>query len=74
VHVEVQASNPFTGLIGLQRPASDKWVQADADGHFSARVPAQGLPIPGTRYDVQLRATHGAQSAEESLTLYQRQG
>jgi hypothetical protein len=74
VHVEVQASNPFTGLIGLQRPASDEWVQADADGRFSARLPAQGLPIPGTRYDVQLRATHGSQSAEESLTLYQRQG
>ena len=74
VHVEVQAGNPFTGLIGLQQPASDKWVQADADGHFTARLPAQGLPIPGTRYDVQLRATHGSQSAEESLTLYQRRG
>ena len=72
--VKSQAGNPFTGLIGLQQPASDKWVQADADGHFTARLPAQGLPIPGTRYDVQLRATHGSQSAEESLTLYQRQG
>ena len=74
VHVEVQAGNPITGMIGLQQPASDKWVQADADGHFTARLPAKGLPIPGTRYDVQLRATHGSRSAEESLTLYQRQG
>jgi hypothetical protein len=74
VHVEVQAANPFTGMMGLQQPGSDKWVQADADGKFTARLPAQGLPIPGTRYDVQLRATHGSRSAEESLTLYQRQG
>lgn len=73
VYVQVQARNPFTGLFGLTPPPADQWVRADANGRFVARMPAQGLPVPGTRYDVSLRATDGTQTAEESLTLYQRQ-
>lgn len=74
VHVQVQPANPLTSLIGFQPPASQQWVRADANGHFAASLRTQGLPIPGTRYDVTLRASSGTQTAEESLTLYQRQG
>jgi hypothetical protein len=37
-------------------------------------VNPRGLPIPGTKYEVRLTATSGGQSAEEHLTLIQRQG
>jgi hypothetical protein len=49
-------------------------VQADRNGNFSVNVTPRGLPIPGTRYDVRLTATSGSQTAEERLTLIQRQG
>ena len=47
---------------------------ADADGRFSVLVRPRGLPIPGTRYEVRLTATSGDQTAQERITLVQRQG
>ena len=63
------------GLLGVTQPVADQVVQADRNGYFGAAVaPRGGLPIPGTRYDVRVTATSGSQTAEERLTLVQRQG
>jgi len=53
---------------------ADQSVQADRNGHFVVTINPRGLPIPGTRYDVRLTATSGNQTAEERMTLIQRQG
>jgi hypothetical protein len=72
IHVESVAS--VAGVLGVSQPIADQTVQADRNGNFGVTVTPRGLPIPGTRYDVRLTATSGSQTAEERLTLYQRQG
>lgn len=74
VRVQVDSVANVAGLLGVTQPVADQTVQADRDGRFSVRVTPRGLPIPGTRYDVHLTATSGSQTAEERLTLVQRQG
>jgi hypothetical protein len=74
VRVQVDSVTSLAGIIGFTQPVADQSVQADDRGRFSVRVAPRGLPIPGTRYEVELTATRGTQTAEETLTLYQRQG
>jgi hypothetical protein len=72
IHVESVAS--VAGVLGVSQPVADQTVQADRNGNFGVTITPRGLPIPGTRYDVRLTATSGNQTAEERLTLFQRQG
>lgn len=74
VRVQVDSVTSLAGIIGFTQPVADQSVQADDRGNFSVLVAPRGLPIPGTRYEVELTATRGTQTAEETLTLYQRQG
>jgi hypothetical protein len=74
VRVQVEAVANLAGLLGVRQPVADQTVQADRNGHFAVLVSPRGLPVPGTRYDVRLTATNGNQTAEERLTLIQRQG
>jgi hypothetical protein len=70
----VESVASVAGVLGVSQPVADQTVQADRNGNFAVTITPRGLPIPGTRYDVRLTATSGNQSAEERLTLYQRQG
>jgi hypothetical protein len=74
VRVQVESVANMAGLIGVSQPVADQTVQADREGRFGVVVTPRGLPIPGTRYDVRLTATSGDRTAEERLTLIQRQG
>ncbi|HEX2545427.1 MAG TPA: hypothetical protein VHL79_11140 [Ramlibacter sp.] len=74
VRVQVDSVASVGGMLGLTQPVADQTVQADANGNFNVVVSPRGLPIPGTRYDVRLTATSGSQTAEERITLIQRQG
>ena len=74
VRVQVESVASVGGLLGLSQPVADQSVQADRNGHFVVTINPRGLPIPGTRYDVRLTATSGNQTAEERMTLIQRQG
>lgn len=74
VRVQVESVANMGGLLGVTQPVADQTVQADRNGNFSITLSPRGLPIPGTRYDVRLTSTSGSQSAEERLTLIQRQG
>jgi hypothetical protein len=74
VRIQVESVASVGGLLGVTQPVADQTVQADRNGQFSVLVSPRGLPIPGTRYDVHLTATSGSQTAEERLTLIQRQG
>lgn len=75
VRVQVESVSSVGGLLGLTQPVADQTVQADRNGYFSTVVaPRSALPLPGSRYDVRLTATSGGQTAEERVTLLQRQG
>ena len=74
VRVQVDSVANVAGMFGVNQPVADQSVQADGNGRFSVLVRPRGLPIPGTRYDVRLSASTGDQTAEERLTLIQRQG
>lgn len=74
VRIQVDSVANVAGLLGVSQPVADTTVQADRNGNFAVNISPRGLPIPGTRYDLRLTATHGQQSAEERLTLIQRQG
>ena len=74
VRVQVESVANVAGVLGVTQPVADQTVQADRSGHFAVLVSPRGLPIPGTRYDLHLTATSGNQTAEERLTLVQRQG
>ena len=74
VRVQVESVANVAGVLGVTQPVADQSVQADRNGNFSVLVQPRGLPIPGTRYDVHLTASNGGQTAEERLTLIQRQG
>ena len=74
VRVQVESIANVGGVLGVTQPVADQTVQADGEGRFGVLVSPRGLPIPGTRYDVHLTASDGSQTAEERLTLIQRQG
>lgn len=74
VRVQVEAVSAVAGVLGLNQSVMDQTVQADRDGRFSVSVRPQALPLPGTRFDVRLTASNGGQTAEERVTVHQRQG
>jgi hypothetical protein len=74
VRVQVESVANVGGLLGVSQPVFDQTVQADGNGNFAVTLAPRGLPIPGSRYDVKLTSTSGGQTAEERLTLIQRQG
>lgn len=74
VRVQVESIANVAGVLGVTQPVADQTVQADGEGRFGVVVAPRGLPIPGTRYDVRVTATSGSQTAQERLTLVQRQG
>ena len=75
VRVQVESVASVGGLLGVSQPVADQTVQADRNGYFGVAVSPRGsLPIPGTRYDVRVTANSGSQTAQERLSLIQRQG
>ena len=74
VRVQVDSIASVAGLLGVAQPVLDQTVQADRNGHFSVAANPRGSFIPGSRYDVRVTSTSGSQTAEERLTLIQRQG
>jgi hypothetical protein len=74
VRVQVDSVANVAGLLGVSQPVLDQTVQSDRDGRFGVTANPRGSFIPGTRYDVRVTSTSGSQTAEERLTLIQRQG
>lgn len=75
VHVRVDAVPPTPpGRVAVAQPVVVQTVQADANGQFTVPFGPRRA-APGTRYDVQLHATHGAQATpEQRMVLFQQPG
>ena len=74
VRVRVDSVASAAGMFGVAIPVADYTVQADRDGRFALNVAPRGIPVPGSRYEVRVNSTSGSETAEERLTLIQRQG
>jgi hypothetical protein len=74
VRVRVDSVASAAGMFGVAMPVADYTVQADRNGHFGVIVSPRSLPVPGSRYEVRVNPTCGTETAEERLTLVQRQG
>lgn len=71
VDVSVKAINSLAGLVGFNRDIFDQSVQTNAQGDFEFSF-QPGITVPGTRYEVTLRAASGTETREETLVLIQR--
>jgi hypothetical protein len=75
VQVHVDALATMGGGFAMTIPIGDATVQADREGKFVAVIKPHGLPaLPNLRYDVRLTATLAGQTAEQRVTLRQREG
>ncbi|MBR8832227.1 MAG: hypothetical protein N5P05_000711 [Chroococcopsis gigantea SAG 12.99] len=71
VTVNVTAKNNLIGSFGFERNLINRTVQADARGNFNISFQPSGI-LPGTRYEVNLNASNGQQSKQETLVLVQQ--
>ena len=73
INVRVDAVPPVVGQFGVAQNVLSRTIQADPSGHFEFSFNSP-FPVPGTRYDVSLKAHRADVTTESKLVLYQRQG
>lgn len=73
VDVKVVGIPPFMGMFGVTQNVLQQRVQADGNGNFSFSFSPQ-LPLPGTRYEINMESNKGNMKAESTLVLFQKQG
>lgn len=75
VLVTVEAVAPATGhRTSVAQPVAQQTVQADRDGNFTASIDPHTVPVPGTRFEVSLTASRNSQTAQQRVTVFQREG
>lgn len=70
VNVKVQATSSVGGLFGFERNILERTVKADEQGLFSFAF-RPNISLPGTKYEVNLSASRGDRTSEETLVLFQ---
>lgn len=73
VEVKVQAIAAIAGLFGVTQEVLNERVQADGAGNFSFTFSPK-LPLPGTRYEIDMVSTKASLKTESRLVLFQKQG
>ena len=71
VQVQVQGIASLAGLFGITQPILNQTVKADANGNFNFSFQPQ-ISVPGTRYEINLRATKGDLNKDLKLVLFQK--
>lgn len=71
IDAEVVGVASVVGKVGLAQRIFNERITADANGDFSFEIGPQ-LPVPGTRYEVNLKASAGGQSKDTKLVLFQQ--
>lgn len=72
VKVNIQSKNSVAGIFGINRTIFDQEVKANNQGEFLVNVRPGLVPVSGTRYEIQLKATSGNNTQEKTLTLIQK--
>lgn len=73
ITVRVDAVPPVVGQFGVAQNVFSRTIQADSNGNFEFSF-SSPFPVPGTRYDVAMKANKADVTTEAKLVLYQRQG
>ena len=73
VEVKVQAIAPIAGLFGVTQEVLNEQVQADGAGNFAFTFSPR-LPLPGTRYEIDMVSSKAQLKTESRLVLFQKQG
>ncbi|MBI3344525.1 MAG: hypothetical protein HY028_06705 [Gammaproteobacteria bacterium] len=71
IDVEVEASTSIVGPFGVKQNILKKSLQTDSGGYFDFAFEPL-IKQRGTRYEATLKATHGDQTKEQTLILFQR--
>ena len=71
IDAEVVGVASLVGKVGLAQRIYNERITADANGDFSFEIGPQ-MPVPGTRYEVNLKASSGGQSKDTKLVLFQQ--
>jgi len=71
VDAEVVGIASVVGMIGMTQKLYNERITADADGNFSFDIAPQ-MPVPGMRYEVNVKATSGNQTRDTRLVLFQQ--
>jgi hypothetical protein len=71
VDVQVQAVAALAGLFGLTQQIFNQSLRSDAAGNFSFRFQPQ-VPVPGTRYEININAARNDLHKETKLVLFQQ--
>jgi hypothetical protein len=71
IAINVIARNNVIGPLGFQRSVLNDTARADERGNFSFRFQPSGI-VPGTRYEVNLSASKGQQTRQQTLVLQQQ--
>ena len=72
VEVKVQAIAPIAGLFGVTQEVLNEQVQADGAGNFAFTFSPR-LPLPGTRYEIDMVSSKAQLKTESRLVLFQKQ-
>lgn len=73
ISVRVDAVPPLVGQFGVAQNVLSRTIQADSNGHFEFSFNSP-FPVPGTRYEVAMKAQKADVTTEAKLVLFQRQG
>jgi hypothetical protein len=71
VDVQVQAVAALAGLFGLTQQIFNQSLRSDAAGNFSFSFQPQ-VPVPGTRYEININAARNDLHKETKLVLFQQ--
>ncbi len=71
VDVQVQAIASVAGMFGVRQPVYEQSLRADPAGNFAFRFQPQ-YAVPGTRYEIAIRASKGSLSRDLQLVLFQQ--
>jgi len=71
VQVQVQGVASLAGLFGITQPILNQTVRADGNGNFNFSFQPQ-ISVPGTRYEITLRASKGDLNKDMKLVLFQK--
>jgi hypothetical protein len=73
VDAEVLGVASVVGMVGLVQKLYNGRLTADADGNFAFDIAPQ-MPVPGMRYEVNVKASANNQSKDTKLVLFQQRG
>ncbi len=69
VDVQVQGIASVAGLFGVRQPVFEQSLRADANGNFAFSFQPQ-FAVPGTRYEIAIRAAKGGLTRDLQLVLF----